>query len=200
MKTAENESIVMYKTRALLQDLSAATTAFQIHGGRQLAVDRSNRLMGEYVAMRSRHFAVLLRQNAAGMVLYALASNGVARLGWLVGDSRTTVTWQLVAAELIVTVILGSFMKIGKQIETFFDLYCGVNKTRAFARLRNRSAGRVIDVGMGCSCALERPFCQHAWHAQRLHYPDLSIAAGETVAIVGTSGYGKSLLVKCWLA
>lgn len=197
MKTAENESIVKYKIAHWLQDLSAATTAFKIHGGRQLAVDRSNRLMGEYVAMRSRHFAVLLRQNAAGMVLYAVASTALLGLGgWLVIQGRLS-PGQLVAAELIVTVILGSFMKIGKQIETFFDLTAGVNKLGHLLDLETDPPGRVIDVGMGPAPVhwKDLSVSMHGTHKE-LHYPDYSIAAGETVAIVGPSGFGKSLLAE----
>jgi putative ABC transport system ATP-binding protein len=197
MKTAENESIVKYKIAHWLQDLSAATTAFKIHGGRQLAVDRSNRLMGEYVTMRSRHFTVLLRQNAAGMVLYAVASTALLGLGgWLVIQGRLS-PGQLVAAELIVTVILGSFMKIGKQIETFFDLTAGVNKLGHLLDLETDPPGRVIDVGIGPAPVQWKDLSvtMHGTHKE-LHYPDYSIAAGETVAIVGPSGYGKSLLAE----
>jgi len=197
IQTAENESVVKYKVAHWLQDLAGSTTAFKIHGGRQLAVDRANRLMGEYVAMRSRHFRVLLRQNVAGMVLYAVASTALLGLGgWLVIQGRLS-PGQLVAAELIVTVILGSFMKIGKQVETFFDLTAGVNKLGYLLDLETDPPGRVIDVGLGPAPVRWKNLMigMEVSHKE-MHFPDYEIQAGETVAIVGPSGYGKSLLAE----
>lgn len=197
MKTAENESIVKYKIAHWLQDLSGSTTAFKLHGGRQLAVDRANRLVGEYVTMRSRHFSVLLKQNAAGMVVYAVASTALLGLGgWLVIQGRLS-PGQLVAAELIIAMILGSFMKVGKQIETFFDLTAGVNKLGHLLDLETDPPGRVIDVGAGPASLRWKDLAVHMGGTHKeLHYPDFSIEAGETVAIVGPSGFGKSLLAE----
>ncbi|MBL8869562.1 MAG: ABC transporter ATP-binding protein, partial [Planctomycetaceae bacterium] len=104
---------------------------------------------------------------------------------------------QLVAAELIVTVILGSFMKLGKQIETFFDLTAGVNKLGHLLDLETDPPGRVIDVGMGPAPVQWKDLSvSMSGTHKELHYPDYSVAAGETVAIVGPSGYGKSLLAE----
>ena len=197
IKTAADESIVKYKVAHWLQDLAAATTAFKIHGGRQLAVDRANRLMGEYIAMRGKHFRVLLRQNVAGMILYAIASTALLGLGgWLVIQGKLS-PGQLVAAELIVTVILGSFVKISKQLETFFDLTAGVNKLGHLLDLETDPPGRVIDVGAGPAPLRWKDLSVHIDGSQKeIHFPDLTIAAGETVAISGPSGHGKSLLAE----
>ncbi len=197
IKTAAEESVVKYKVAHWLQDIAGATTAFKIHGGRQFAVDRANRLMGEYVATRSRHFRVLFRQIFAGMMLYAIASTALLGLGgWLVIQGRLS-PGQLVAAELIVTVILGSFAKIGKQLEAFFDLTAGVGKLGYLLDLETDPPGRVIDVGTGPAALRWKDLKIQIEGSKQVHcFPDTEIKAGEMVAIVGPSGFGKTLLAE----
>lgn len=197
ISTAAEESVVKYKVAHWLQDLAGATTAFKIHGGRQFAVDRANRLMGEYVATRSRHFRVLFRQIFAGMMLYAIASTALLGLGgWLVIQGRLS-PGQLVAAELIVTVILGSFAKLGKQLEAFFDLTAGVGKLGYLLDLQTDPPGRVIDVGSGPAALRWKDLQIKIEGSNQTHiFPDSEVNAGEVVAVVGPSGFGKSLLAE----
>lgn len=48
VRTAIDESIVKYRIAHWLQDVLATPTAFKLHGGEALAIDRANRLACEY--------------------------------------------------------------------------------------------------------------------------------------------------------
>ena len=62
------------------------------------------------------------------MLMQAVAATVLLGLGgYLVIEGQMTLG-QLVAAELIVTVILGSFAKIGKDLESFYDLLASIDK------------------------------------------------------------------------
>jgi putative ABC transport system ATP-binding protein len=197
IRTAQAESVVKYKVAHWLEDVSASTTAFKIHGGRQLAVDRANRLMGEYLAAREKHFAVVFRQVFAGMMIYAFASTALLGLGgWLVTAGQLNLG-QLVAAELIVTAILGSFTKIGKQLESFFDLAAGIDKLGYLLDLQTDPPGRVFDFGVGPAPVRWKDLkVSIAGKPKEFAFPDFEIASGEKIAIVGESGLGKSVLAE----
>ena len=62
------------------------------------------------------------------MAMQVFAATTLLALGgYLVIVGQMTLG-QLVAAELIVTVILGSFAKLGKDLESFYDLMASVDK------------------------------------------------------------------------
>ena len=69
--------------------------------------------------------------DAADPVRVGVAGGGRDRpagIGRLAGDTGELTLGQLVAAELIVMVIVGSFAKLGKQLENFYDLLAAVEK------------------------------------------------------------------------
>ncbi len=128
VRSAISESIVKYRIGHWMQDVLANPTAFHIHGGSAYAADHTNRLTVEYLLARRNHFRVLLRQFAFAICLQALASTVLLGVGgWLVVSGELTLG-QLVASELVVTAIVSAFAKIGKSLESFYDLMAAVDK------------------------------------------------------------------------
>ena len=92
------------------------------------ALDRSDRLTVDYLDARRMHYRIVLRQLLFALGLQAVVATALLGLGgWLVIQGQLTLG-QLVAAELIVTVIVGSFAKMGKHLESFYDLLASMDK------------------------------------------------------------------------
>lgn len=128
IRTAVKESATKYKIAHWLQDILDSPTAFKLHGGEGLAIDRANRFVSEYLNARQAQFRVILRQVIFAISLQAIASTALLGLGgWLVMRQQLTLG-QLVASELVITVIVGAFAKAGKSIEKFYDAVAGVDK------------------------------------------------------------------------
>ena len=122
------ESKMKYRMAAWLEDLTGCPMAFRHSGAGNFAIDRADRLTYEYLTARKLHFRVLMRQMVFVLGLQAVASTVLLGMGgWLVISGQLTLG-QLVAAELIVTVIVGSFAKLGKHVESFYDLLAAVDK------------------------------------------------------------------------
>ena len=66
--------------------------------------------------------------------------------GWLVIQGELTLG-QLVAAELIVMVIMGSFAKVGKHMESFYDLLASVDKLGKLYDLPTEAARQALSPG-----------------------------------------------------
>jgi ABC-type bacteriocin/lantibiotic exporter with double-glycine peptidase domain len=128
VSTAILESRVKYATVAWLEDLARCPTTFRGLGASEFAFDRADQLATDYVARRAAHFRILFRQIVSILGLEALLSAMLLGLGgWLVIQGQMTLG-QLVAAELIVTMIVGSTAKLGKHFESFYDLLAGMDK------------------------------------------------------------------------
>ncbi|MEM7457767.1 MAG: ABC transporter ATP-binding protein, partial [Planctomycetota bacterium] len=128
VKTAVDESELKYSTAAWLQEIVRHPSTFKFNGGLDFAISRADELTASYINQRQGHFKILIRQITFAMFMQVLAATVLLALGgYLVIQGEMTLG-QLVAAELIVTVILGSFAKIGKDLESFYDLMASVDK------------------------------------------------------------------------
>lgn len=128
IRTAIQESKSKYQVAHWLQDVIASPAAFKCGGGEGLSIHRANTLTAEYITARQQQFRVVLRQVVFAVSLQVLASTAVLGLGgWLVIQGQLTLG-QLVASELVVTVIVGAFAKAGKSLEKYYDLMAGVDK------------------------------------------------------------------------
>ncbi|MDG2221384.1 MAG: ABC transporter ATP-binding protein [Rubripirellula sp.] len=128
VRTAIEESKTKYRVVHWLQDVIAFPSVFKTGGGETLAIQRANQLTTEYLQARQQQFRVVIRQVAFAISLQVIASTALLALGgWLVIDGQLTLG-QLVASELVVTIVVGAFAKAGKSLEKFYDLMAGVDK------------------------------------------------------------------------
>jgi ABC-type bacteriocin/lantibiotic exporter with double-glycine peptidase domain len=164
----------------------------------RFALDQGDRLITSYLFARSSHFRVLMRQMAASLALQVIASTVLLGLGgWLVIRGELTLG-QLVAAELIVTVILGSFAKIAKYLESYYDVLASVDKL-----------GHLLDMPMercdgielqrqssGITLSTHDLVTQELPSGQRINNASLLVNSGERVALVGSNSGLRGLLVR----
>lgn len=193
VKTAIAESRIKYELAHWLQDVISFPTAFRLHGGSGYAIERANRLTVSYLGGRMEHFRVLIRQSAFSLILLAVASTALLGVGgWLVIRGELTLG-QLVASELVVTAIVGAFAKIGKSLESFYDLCAAVDKV-----------GHMLDLpydAPALDMATEAGPASIRWQNLPVHIHGQSddeittIEPSSRVAITGPSGSGKSRLL-----
>ncbi len=193
VKSAISESIVKYRIGHWLQDVLANPTAFHIHGGSDYAADRANRLTVEYLLARRTHFRVLIRQFAFAIFLQAIASTALLGVGgWLVINGELTLG-QLVASELVVTAIVSAFAKIGKSLESFYDLMAAVDKVGHLLDLPTDAAPQYSQVGQG-PAKVRWQNLSLASDVPQNSVSSVTIEPGSRVAITGCSASGKSWL------
>ena len=128
VRTAIDESIAKYEVAHWLQDVLTTPEAFKTGGGASLAVRHSNRLVADYLRARESQFRVVLRQIIFAIMLQVVASTALLGLGGYLVITGQLTLGQLVASELVVTVVVGAFSKAGKSIEKFYDMTAGVDK------------------------------------------------------------------------
>ena len=197
LATSINESKVKYALVAWLEQLAANLVTFKSAGGAEYAMERSHRLLEEYLSYRAKHFRILIRQIVGSFALQAVASSALLGIGgWLV-ISRQLTLGQLVASELIVAGMLSAFTKFGKQLEVFYDLCAAIDKLGVLVDLPLERTGGVVE-------SPTRGPIELTLRDLRVHYEDSpraalavrswDIPAGARVGVTGPNGAGKSTL------
>ena len=127
-RTTVAESDAKYAVAAWLEDVATQPALFRHPVAARQAVARADALAQTYLLTRQSHFRIILRQFTGGVTLQILANVCLLLIGgWLVMEGELTLG-QLVAAELVVTLVVAGLAKLGKQLESLYDLLAGVTK------------------------------------------------------------------------
>lgn len=193
INTATNESQSKYEMAAWLQEIVRHPSTYKFNGGLGYAINRADELAAQYIGHRQRHFRILIRQFSFAMMMQVFAATVLLALGgYLVIEGEMTLG-QLVAAELIVTVILGSFAKLGKDLESFYDLMASVDK---LGKLFDLPVEPVDKLQLARSPgAYELSLVDVKLAANTDEPISVELAAGSTHAVYGMSELKRSRLV-----
>ncbi|WP_197530891.1 ATP-binding cassette domain-containing protein [Bythopirellula polymerisocia] len=197
VRTAVEESKYKYHVVSWFEDIIHSRLALKLGGAADFATERSNHWTNAYLGARQRHFNILLRQILFVLFLQAIAATVLLGLGgWLVIQGQLSLG-QLVAAEIIVTAILGSLTKLGKHLEGIYDALAGVDKL-----------GYLFDLPLESITGLIQTWPPGAVEVvlTDLNYPmrgkdvfsapvNCKFRSGVISAITGPSGSGKSILL-----
>ena len=191
VRTSIAESYAKFDVAAWLEEIAKCPHTFRFGRGGALALERADALADEYVLARRRHFRVVWRQTLFALLLEAVASTVLLGLGgWLVINRQLTLG-QLVAGELIVTLVLSAISKIGKYIEIYYDLQASLDKLGVLDQLPpERVGGETLPPN-------DRPMAVVAEVVYRGGPPHrLDVKPGQRVAVYGSSGGGKTFLLE----
>lgn len=197
VSSAVKESKHKYYMAQWLEDIARCPTAFRNDGGAEFALERADRLIHGYLNARRGHFRIVMRQVLFALGLQAVASTVLLGLGgWLVVSGELTLG-QLVAAELIVTVIVGSFAKFGKHMESFYDLLASVDKLGVLFDIHTERQDGMLAINRATPANVELNAVSYSWPDQPSVIDGISaeIEAGDSVAVLGRAGTGKSTLL-----
>ena len=192
--TARKESSAKYAVAGALEELAQDPLVYRLSGAPEFAYARLSDLAGDYIFARRKHYAVVFRQLVGAVTLHAIAATALLTLGgYLVIRGQLTLG-QLVAAELIVSLALASFVKFGKQFEATYDLLAGVDKLGMLFDLPVEDAvGEPHVPGEGgARLELRRVSYRYPDAPFGLARQSLSVEGNERVAVRGPRGSGKS--------
>ncbi len=168
VRTSIYESKAKHAVASYLEDVVRNPMAFRLYPA--MAAEKADDLARAYLVARRAHFRVVLRQSVGALALQALASAGLLAVGgWLVLERRLTLG-QLVAAELVVGSVVAGVSKLGKHIETYYDLVASIDKLGHVLDLplEHQGGALVPDSGGGCAVVAEGPVVERLTGARTL--------------------------------
>lgn len=196
IKTATHESHVKYDTAYWLESILRRPLTFKSAAAADWARQRGDALALEYVQARKDHFRILFRQVCWSLGLQAVAATALLGLGgWLVIDFQLSLG-QLVAAELMVSVVVSSFTKLGKHIEAWYDLMASTEKIAALVDLplEHSPPGAHSIAATGASVVARDLGFGFPHRPMVFSGVSFSTPAGGSLAVTGPAGAGKSTL------
>ena len=194
VRTAVKESKAKFRALGWFEEMAATPAVFRSTAGYSMGLDRTDALTAEYLRFRSKHFRVLIRQNGLALLLQVVASTVLLGIGgWLVITSRLTLG-QLVAAELIVAIIVRSFAKLGKLLESYYDLLASADKVGGLTSLREDWDGTAELPEGPLAVTVTGLAYAFAGRPPALEGFDASIPPGASLGIIGGTGSGKTIV------
>lgn len=197
IRTSIDESISKYDVVNWLEEIARYPRLFKGPGGYALATDRADQLTRAYLDARSGHFRVLMRQICGLLFLEVLASSALLIVGgWLVLSQQLTLG-QLVASELIVSAIVASISKLGKQFEGWYDAMAAVDKLGHLVDLEIESEDGDLPRPAGAGAAVSVKDVAFSYADGREVFSEVSfeIQPGGRISLMGSQGSGCSTLL-----
>ncbi|MBW2426510.1 MAG: ABC transporter ATP-binding protein [Deltaproteobacteria bacterium] len=194
--TAVEESRAKYDVVGWLEELARHASIFREADQRDFARDRADALAAAYVGARRNHYRIVLRQLCGALALQVIASSVLLALGGMLVVQGQLTLGQLVASELIITVIVAAVAKFGKQLENYYDLLAAMDKLGTLLDLPlERERGDKLE-SEARPATLELGGLSFGYGSTKIFEDfELRINAGERLAVEGAMGSGKSALL-----
>lgn len=128
LKTSIEESNKKYQIAAFFEEMVGAFTLFKTKNALTYAYEYTQKLSNSFLYHRESHFQAILYQIIGLTLIQIIASVGLLGLGGFLVIQGTLSLGQLVAAELVVTIVVGGLTKLARKVSTYYDLLASLEK------------------------------------------------------------------------
>jgi putative ABC transport system ATP-binding protein len=196
--SALRESAAKYQVASFLEEVEQASLTFRDRAGERYARERIDALCGAYLDARVDHYRVVFRQLIGALTTQALASAALLGLGGYLVVQRELTLGQLVAAELIVTLVASALSDFGKHLETFYDLTASATKLDALLEVEGEPERDEVgseELGMGPARLEIRELYLRGKGRPLFEGAHLTLSPASRTHLVGDAESGKSTLL-----
>jgi putative ABC transport system ATP-binding protein len=186
LETSLTESKKKYGVATWLEDITKNKKLFSTSTKRDFAMKKADERVNQYLGSRHKHFKILFRQHVFFYGLFAVASALLLGLGGYLVIKGELTLGQLIAVEIIVSGVLFKVTKLGKYLESGYDMVASYDKLSQIFSLPLEKQTKENSATLPC----EELKLKKANTSDAL----LKIRRGDTVCIFGKSGSGKTRL------
>jgi len=197
LETSLVESKNKYRVAHWIQEVARNMVSFKLSGNTNIAVNKNDDLVSDYLAARESHFKILMIQYIQMISFKVLVTASLLLIGGALVLNQEMNIGQFVAAEIIILLVIASVEKLIVGLESFYDVLTSIEKI-----------GQIVDKELEDQDA-EKPFFDtlkvefdHVSYIvpnrQKPILKDVSLTIknDSRILIYGESGSGKSSLLR----
>ena len=128
METSLMESKHKYKVAHWIQEVARAVVSFKLSGRTNLAVNKNDELVNDYLVARESHFRILVIQFIQMIGFKVFITAGLLLIGGLLVLNQEMNIGQFVAAEIIILLVIASVEKLILGLGSFYDVLTSLEK------------------------------------------------------------------------
>ena len=198
LQTSLKESKFKYSVAHWIQEVARSVISFKLSGKTNLALQKNDALVVNYLKARQKHFNILVIQFIQMIGFKVIITAGLLIVGGLLVINQEMNIGQFVAAEIIILIVIASVEKLILSLEPFYDMLTAIEKL-----------GQVVDKELEEQDGEQPSFAKDFnIELQNIHYtvedreqPILSNVSMQVhpksrILVQGESGSGKSSLLQ----
>lgn len=199
LETSLDESNSKYKVVHWLQEVARSILSFKLSGKTNLAMDKNDKLVVDYLEARESHFRVLILQFIQLIGFKVLVTSGLLIIGGLLVLNQQMNIGQFVAAEIIILLVIASVEKLILGLETIYDVLTSIEKLgKIVDKPLESQEGEILDIkNEPLIVELDEVTLKVADRdTPIIDKVSLKLKPKQTILINGENGSGKSSLLK----
>ena len=198
METSLQESKHKYKVAHWIQEIARSVVSFKLSGKTNLALEKNDALVIDYLKARESHFKVLILQFIQMIGFKVLITAGLLLIGGALVLNQEMNIGQFVAAEIIILLVIASVEKLILGLESFYDVLTAIEKLgQVVDKSLEPQEGETPDFDTNFNIELDNISYEVSDREQPiLEDVSLKINKSSRILIQGESGAGKSSLLR----
>lgn len=128
LKTSLDESKNKYKVAHWLEEIARTVISFKLSGKTNLALNKTDTLVNNYIESRESHFKILILQFQQMIGFKVIVTAGLLLVGGYLVLNQQMNIGQFVAAEIIILLVISSVEKLILGLESFYDTLTSIEK------------------------------------------------------------------------
>lgn len=198
LETSLEESKNKYKVVHWIQEVARAVVSFKLSGSTNLALQKNDALVTEYLTSREKHFKILVLQFIQMISFKVFVTAGLLLIGGALVLNQQMNIGQFVAAEIIILLVIASVEKLILGLESFYDVLTSIEKLgQVVDKELEAQEGETPMFKDGLRIELDRVSYKVS-NREKAILKDISlkIHPKSRILIQGESGSGKSSLLR----
>lgn len=126
--SAVDESTAKHKVAAWLDEISFYPTLFRFQQTDSFALSETDKHILSYLKYRYAHFKNILFHHIGANIIYVLSTTSLLVIGGYLVIKQQLTLGQLVATEILLSLIVSNLIKLSSHFENLYDLIAASNK------------------------------------------------------------------------